>query len=204
MRLAGLHDGWRAAALVVLAAVLSACSSNPTRVTLLPDHGGQVGAVVVGNEQGQERIDQAYAAIEVDADGRTRRVEPGGPAAFEARHRELLDAHPEPPVSFLLHFRFDSMELTPESGQMLPRVLEAVRRRLPTEVTVFGYADATGTPEYNLALSAERARAVGALLKEIDPELPVELDWFGDQSPLVPTPRGVPEPRNRRAEIQIL
>lgn len=71
-------------------------------------------------------------------------VAPGTAEVFHARHRDLLDAHPDPPVSFLLHFRFDSMELTPESRRMLPQVLEAVRRRLPTEVTVFGYADATG------------------------------------------------------------
>jgi outer membrane protein OmpA-like peptidoglycan-associated protein len=42
------------------------------------------------------------------------------------------------------------------------------------------------------------------MLRKIDPELPVELGWFGDKSPLVPTAPGVAEPRNRRAEILIL
>jgi len=42
------------------------------------------------------------------------------------------------------------------------------------------------------------------LLKKIDPDLPVEVQYFGDRVPLVPTPPGVPEPRNRRAEIFIL
>ena len=53
-------------------------------------------------------------------------------------------------------------------------------------------------------VDALTARAVAAMLRRIDPELPVQLDWFGDRSPLVPTAPGVPEPRNRRAEILIL
>ena len=196
--------GWRAVALLGLAAVLSACSGGATRVTLLPDQGGQVGAVLVGNAHGQQRIEQAYASVEVGAKAAPKASASGGREGFEARHRVLLDAQPDAPMSVVLHFKFDSMELTPESRRLLPGVLEAVRGRLPTEVTVFGYADAAGTPEYNLALSAERARAVAAMLRKIDPALPVELDWFGDKSPLVPTAPGVPEPRNRRAEILIL
>lgn len=163
-----------------------------------------MGAVVVGNAHGQERIDRAYDRVEVDGQAAPKRVRPGGLATIERRHRALLDAQPTPPRSFVLNFKFDSMELTPESARLLPQVIGTVRGRLPTEVTVFGYTDAVGTAEYNLALSAERARAVAALLRRIDPDLPVEVQYFGDKAPLVPTRPGVPEPRNRRAEIVIL
>jgi outer membrane protein OmpA-like peptidoglycan-associated protein len=198
------NRGARAAAVLWLAAALSACSAVPTRVTLLPDQGGDVGAVVVSNAHGQQRLDQAYGSVEADAAAAPTLARAGAREAFEARHRVLLDAQPAAPVSFVLHFRFDSMELTPESRRRLPEVLEAVRDRLPTEVTVFGYADSAGAADYNMALSAERARAVAAMLRKIDPQLPMQLDWFGDKSPLVPTAPGVPEPRNRRAEILIL
>lgn len=196
--------GWRAVAALVVAAALSACSAVPTRVTLMPDQGGRVGAVVVDGAQGQERLDEAYGVVEVDGAGVPRRLGARERAAFEKKHHALLAAQPDPPRSFVLNFRFDSMELTPESRRLLPQVLEAVRERLPTEVTVFGYADAVGTPEYNLSLSAERARAVAAMLKKIDPDLPVRVDYFGDRVPLVRARRGVPEPRNRRAEIFVL
>lgn len=194
----------RAVAMLCAAALLSACSAAPTRVTLLPDRGGQVGAVLVGNAHGQQPLDEAYGRVEAEASSAPTRVRTDTREAFETRHRALLDAQPEPPLSFVLNFLFDSMELTPESRRMLPEVLAAVRSRLPTEVTVFGYADSAGAPAYNMTLSAERARAVAAMLRKIDPELPVQLDWFGDRSPLVPTAPGVAEPRNRRAEILIL
>lgn len=198
------NRGWQAGVVLWLAAALSACSAVPTRVTLLPDHDGDVGAVVVSNAHGQQRLDQAYGSVEADASAAPTLGRAAAREAIEARHRVLLDAQPEPPVSFVLNFRFDSMELTPESRRRLPEVLEAVRTRLPTEVTVFGYADSAGAPDYNMSLSAERARAVAAMLRKIDPALPVQLDWFGDKSPLVPTAPGVAEPRNRRAEILIL
>ncbi len=195
---------WRASVLLGVAALLSACSAAPTRVTLLPDQDGKVGAVVVHNAHGQQRLDQAYGRVDAGASTAPAQARGESREAFEARHRALLDAQPEPPLSFVLNFMFDSMELTPESRRKLPEVLAAVRGRLPTEVTVFGYADSAGAPAYNLQLSAERARAVAALLRRIDPALPMQLDWFGDKSPLVPTPPGKPEPRNRRAEILIL
>lgn len=191
--------------LIVLAVgtMLAGCATM-TRVTLLPDQSGHVGAVMVSNAQGRQRIDQAFHTVTVEQSS-----PPGGPRAenrqaFERAHRALIDAEPTPPRSFVLNFLFDSMELTPESKQMLPEVLQVVRDRSPTEVTVFGYTDSVGTPEYNLGLSAQRARAAARLLKQIDPKLPVDVRYFGDKYPLVPSARGVPEPRNRRAEIVIL
>jgi outer membrane protein OmpA-like peptidoglycan-associated protein len=182
--------------------LLAGCAA--THVTLLPDQGGHVGAVTVSNARGQQRIDQAFSTVEAkesSAPGLPRDVRR---EAFEKDHRALLAAQPTPPRTFMLNFLFDSMELTAESRKMLPEVIQTVRDRSPTEITVFGYADSSGTAAYNLALSAERARAVARLLAEIDQRLRIEVQYFGDKVPLVPTPAGVREPRNRRAEIVIL
>ncbi|WP_458071895.1 OmpA family protein [Rhodanobacter sp. BL-MT-08] len=190
--------------LLAAAGVLSGCASSATRVTLLPDQNGHVGAVTVSDAQGQQRIDQAFNTVAVE-----QSTAPGAPRAndrqaFENDHRALLDAQPTPPRSFTLNFLFDSMELTPESKQQLPEVLQSVRDRSPTEVTVYGYADSSGTEAHNMALSAQRAQAVAHLLKQIDPKLPMDVRYFGDKAPLVPTGPGVREPRNRRAEIVVL
>ena len=194
----------RLATVVLLAfgGVLSGCAA--TRVTLLPDHSGHVGAVTVSSVQGRQRIDQAFSTVAVE-----QASAPGKPRAenrqtFEKAHRALLDAQPTPPRSFVLNFLFDSMKLTPESRKMLPEVLRVVRERSPTEITVFGYTDSVGSAQYNLVLSAQRARAAAKMLLQIDPTLPIDVKYFGDKYPLVPSPRGVPEPQNRRAEIVVL
>jgi outer membrane protein OmpA-like peptidoglycan-associated protein len=191
-----------AAGLLAVAGALSGCAT--TRVTLLPDQGGHVGAVTVSNAQGQRRIDQAFNTVTVKRSSAPTTPRAVDRQAFHRAHQALLDAQPTPPRTFMLNFLFDSMELTPASRKMLPEVLHVVRQRSPTEITVFGYTDSVGTDSYNLALSAQRARAVARLLRKIDPDMPIDVQYFGDKAPLVPTPRGVPEPRNRRAEIVIL
>ncbi|HZX69851.1 MAG TPA: OmpA family protein [Rhodanobacter sp.] len=188
--------------LVAVGGLLSGCAA--TRVTLLPDHSGHVGAVTVSNAQGRQRIDQAFHTVAVEQFSAPGKPRADNRQAFEKAHRALLDAQPTPPRNFMLNFLFDSMELTPASRKMLPEVIQVVRDRSPTEITVFGYADSSGTAAHNLKLSAERAWAVARLLKQISPKLPIDVRYFGDKVPLVPSPPGVPEPRNRRAEIVIL
>jgi len=188
--------------LLAVGGMLSGCAT--TRVTLLPDHSGHVGAVTVSNAQGRQSIDQAFDTVAVEQSSAPGTPRANDRQAFENAHRALLDAQPTPPRSFELNFLFDSMELTPDSKKMLPEVMQVVRERSPTELTVFGYADSSGTAAYNLALSAERARAVARLLMQIDPKMPIDVRYFGDKAPLVPSPPGVPEPRNRRAEIVVL
>jgi outer membrane protein OmpA-like peptidoglycan-associated protein len=88
---------------------------------------------------------------------------------------------------------------------MLPELFATVRRRKPTEISIFGHTDTTGSEQLNLQLSAERAKIIEQILRQHDPELDdVELKYFGDKKPLVPTAQGVPEPRNRRVEIVVL
>lgn len=188
--------------LLAVAGVLCGCAT--TRVTLLPDQSGHVGAVTVTDAQGRQRIDRAFSTVAVGGSSAPDAPRAENRQAFEKDHRALLEAQPTPSRSFMLNFLFDSMQLTPASRKMLPEVMQTVRDRSPTEVTVFGYADASGTAAYNMALSAQRARAVARLLKQIDPTLLMDVRWFGDKAPLVPSPPGVPEPRNRRAEIVVL
>ena len=204
MAIQGMSARFFLVALLAAAGVLSGCASSATKVTLLPDQSGHVGAVTVSDAQGQQRIDQAFNTVVVEQSSAPGAPRANDRQAFEKNHRALLDAQPTPPRSFTLNFLFDSMVLTPESKQMLPEVLQSVRDRSPTEVTVFGYADSSGTEAYNMALSAQRAQAVARLLKQIDPKLPIDVRYFGDKAPLVPTPPGVREPRNRRAEIVVL
>jgi len=204
MAIQGMSARFFLVTLLAAAGVLSGCASSATKVTLLPDQSGHVGAVTVSDAQGQQRIDQAFNTVAVEQSSAPGAPRANDRQAFEKNHRALLDAQPTPPRSFTLNFLFDSMVLTPESKQMLPEVLQSVRDRSPTEVTVFGYADSSGTEAYNMALSAQRAQAVARLLKQIDPKLPIDVRYFGDKAPLVPTPPGVREPRNRRAEIVVL
>lgn len=207
--MSGLRKPWTGRALrsVLLAGllVLGGCASPPqTRVVLLPDADGHVGAVSVSSAAGRQAIDQGFAEVIARSGQAPTPSQPVDQPAFEQQNRQVLAAEPTSPKTFILNFRSDSMELTPQSKALLPEVLDTARQRMPTEISVFGHADALGAPSYNLDLSAQRARKVAGLLQRLDPKLRVNVEFFGDTAPLVPSRPGKSEPRNRRAEILIL
>ena len=191
--------------------VLAGCATPPparqptTTVILLPDEDGHVGAVTVSTPAGTTRIDEAFAASTVTgARGAPSAINPLGHDAVEAGYTNLIAAQPPKPISFILYFHLDRTTLTDESRAMIPAVIAAVRERKPTEIGIFGHTDAIGTEKHNIKLSAERAAVIAGLLRKQDPTLDrIQTQFFGDKLPLVPSGTRA-EPRNRRAEIQIL
>jgi peptidoglycan-associated lipoprotein len=197
---------------LVAAAMLFGCAAPPpppahkTTVVLMPDEDGNVGAVSVSTAAGSQVIDKAFDAVT----NASQSARPSGTNAFgkdplDASYGALLKAQPPKPKTYVLHFVLDSIALTEESKALIPEVLAAVRERKPTEISVFGHADSSGTEKRNNKLSSDRANVVANLLRKSDPTLDhIEVQYFGDRAPLVHTEGHVPEPRNRRAEILIL
>ncbi len=199
---------------LLAAAMLAAtagCATPPppaaprTTVVLLPDDDGAVGAVTITNAAGTSRLDRAYTAATIDAAAAPSPAHELGRDQVDSDFGALLKSQPPAPVTFTLHFVLDRTELTEASKSQLPALLAAVRERAPTEITIYGHADSSGSDKRNLELSAARAKVVADWLRGHDPRLDrVELQWFGDKVPLVPSAPGATEPRNRRAEVTVL
>ena len=197
---------------VLAAAVAAGCATAPpvdtssTTVVLLPDEDGNVGEISVSNAFGSEKIDKAYTSTIVDSTHHSpSQGSFVGEPSVDLQYAELLSAQPHKPASFILYFALGSTELTAESKAMLPEVLRTAKARKPTEISVFGYADATGTDKRNDRLSQERAEAIAQALRKFAPDVgSIDVEYFGARQPLIPTPANVPEARNRRAEIMIL
>ena len=183
--------------------------SAATTVILLPDGDGNVGAVSITTPQGTRRIDQAYAFTTVErGPSIPSRSAILGEERVKADFAQLLQAQPPKPVTFMLFFVLDQTTFTEESNAQLPAllqaVLEAARGRAPTEISIFGHADAIGSERRNDTLSAARANAVAKILRDYAPSLNrVVVRSFGYRDPLVTAAQNTPEPRNRRVEIVI-
>lgn len=79
-------------------------------------------------------------------------------------------------------FAFEQSTLTPEQQQVLKDFVASLRREDIQSISLIGYTDETGTEEYNLRLSQERAESVGAFLRQqgIAPELIVIEEGRGE------------------------
>jgi outer membrane protein OmpA-like peptidoglycan-associated protein len=71
-------------------------------------------------------------------------------------------------------------------------------------VVVIGHTDRVGNDQYNDRLSLQRAERVrGELVRLGIPESRIRTAGRGEREPLVATDDEVPEPRNRRVEINV-
>jgi len=103
--------------------------------------------------------------------------------------------------------RFDSgkSNLSPQSRGILNRVARVAMPLKRYSIYVYAYTDDSGTKDYNLQLSARRARAVRDALVQagIDPSL-ISTKGFGKSKPLVPGSNPKARAANRRVEIGII
>lgn len=104
--------------------------------------------------------------------------------------------------SLVLLFGSGSSALGPRNEALLDQASRLYREGRPIIMIVSGGADAVGSPERNLILSQQRANAAfrGMVARGIPAER-CQILAKGETNPALPTPRGVPEPQNRRVEI---
>ena len=180
---------------------VAGCASKG-QIVLLPDPDGHVGQVEVTSRSGSQTLTTARQETHLNRSDQS----PSQPGIMSENQIEkifgkALGAQPTPPVHFLLYFGGDSTDLTKESEGLIPQVVAAIKDRSSVDISLVGHADATGTKEYNMTLSRNRAEAVSKILVErgVDPKH-LSIASHGEGDPLIKTPDGVAEPRNRRVE----
>jgi len=183
--------------------ILSSCC--PASRVILLDSGKAANAIVVKTDNGELVLNKpnTYTTIS-SAAGKPAAARTISPQELEKEFGGFIDSAPRAPRSFILYFQASSTILTAESKKLFPEIEQTIRTRIPCDVNLIGHADRLGSKEYNIKLSLDRAQLVYDWLKEknIDTRNFV-IESYGEGDPLIPTPDGVAEPRNRRVEILI-
>lgn len=111
----------------------------------------------------------------------------------------------EAPKPFVLHFAFDSDQITAAGIKIIDDAVAAAEKHGIVDFSVTGHADRAGPEAYNLDLSLRRANAVrDALIQRGVKATGISVAGRGEAEPAVPTADGVQEPANRRVEIILL
>ena len=170
---------------------------------LLPEDRGGDSGIVVKNQAGAQDLSQPYQAVSVErAD-----VAPSTP--FTLTRSDVtrlfgaaLEVLPAPEVLFVLHFEEGQDVLNGESLAQLPAILNMIRERHSTAVTVTGHTDTTASHDFNYQLGLRRAQNVAGILRGRgvnDSDLFVSS--HGDADLLIQTGPNISEARNRRVEV---
>lgn len=206
---------WLRAGFAVLLLLASGCAKKQAQapppapppkqslVVLLPDPEGKPSSIVVTNAAGTQTLSQSYQAVRVERSD----AAPAPPFVMDqAEVRRVfgavLDALPSPEMRFTLYFGEDSELLLHESEAQIPAILNAIRERRSTAISLIGHTDTTAAPQFNYRLGLKRAEGVAAILRAqgVDSSS-LFVDSHGDTDLVVKTARGVAERRNRRVEV---
>ncbi len=191
-------------ALLLCSLLLAACASSNNVVQLLPDQGGHVGVVHVTTKGGAIDLTQAGDAVCVNdakakPDPAFRLPSAEGEELFGAAERAL----PARPIKFLLYFENDGVRLTPESRALLPRVLDAVRRRASRDIAVVGHTGKQGDERANITMARGRAEAVATMLEKAGVNAAdIEVSSHGSATPILGSLLWE-DPRNWRVEVTV-
>lgn len=159
----------------------------------------------------RERQPQLAARTQVDFDCWVEHMEKSWWTAMTGPcHNEFfanlakLEGQPMAAHEYRVYFEFNKFSLTPEARHILQQVTEQAKADPKMRILLVGHTDAAGTDAYNMGLSHRRADAVRMQLQR-DGVAHGRVDerWVGKRQPLVPTPNGVREPRNRVVVITI-
>ncbi len=127
---------------------------------------------------------------------------------YMAAMEELLYVEPvavveEPrPTEFVVYFGWDRSDLSPLAQGFLDDIAAEAAMQAPSSISISGYADASGSADYNDRLSRDRANAVADYLaaRGVGPDA-MDVVWFGENDLAVPTDDDIREPNNRRVAI---
>ncbi|MEO8165909.1 MAG: OmpA family protein [Betaproteobacteria bacterium] len=173
------------------------------QVTILPKKDGPIGGVVVRSKDAIIVLDEPYASALILEEGRATK------STYDAERAkqdfaEVLAALPGKPTKFTLFFFEGNDELIPQSDEEIARILADLDARPVPEILVIGHTDAVGGMPYNDKLSLQRAERVRALLIQRGvPGESIQVEGRGKREPIVLTPDGMQEPKNRRVEINV-
>ncbi len=179
------------------------CATPSERVTLLPQPDGTPSAVVVQLKAGGSiLLDHPYMVV--TATEKQIGTQQADEATVKLRYKDVLEALPARPKSYLLYFDFGNTQLTPESEKFMQVILRDIKELPAPELVVIGHTDESGSDDINDELSRQRAISVLNILKAEGVDINrVSTVGRGSRDPLVKTKKGAYEARNRRVEIRV-
>lgn len=190
--------------------LLAGCVTQPpartgTQVVLLPQADGTPSSVIVTTSAGESVLSTPYErATARDGQKTAPTVDQTSEARTREAFRDIIEATPPPPTTYVLFFHSGRTLLTPESQSVITRALDETLKRNGAEIVITGHTDTRGSDASNVALSLRRAEEMKEMFVQRGfAARRITTVGLGERQLSVQTPDNVDEPRNRRVEIQV-
>ena len=165
-------------------AIIGKAAGNTTTGAIIGAAVGGASGAAIGNY-----MDRQSRELEEDLEGATvERVGEGIKVTFDSG----------------ILFSLNSSELSAESKEEIAQLSDILQKYDETEIMFAGHTDASGSAEYNMDLSEERAMSVAEFAADhgVDAER-MTITGYGETSPIASNETQTGRQKNRRVEIAI-
>lgn len=179
--------------------------NTPETTVILADNNKTQNAIIVQTEAGSVVIDKPKTSVTLTSSNKKpSNIKAVTQEELNTKFKSVIANTPAKPISFLLYFQTDSTELTQESKDILPLILDEIQKRMPCDINVIGHTDTQGSQKYNVKLALQRAQSIKEWLEVQTDEKPhFKVESYGESDLLVKTDDNVAEEKNRRVELLI-
>ncbi len=190
---------------VLVVSLLTACCSTGTTVVLVPDANGKVGKVDVTTASGKVVLTKDKESTQATKANEA----PSRPVVLsddkiQDMFADTLAKEPIPPGRYRFYFASGSADLQAEADAELIKTKSAIEARKSCDLSVIGHSDTVGDNEGNKGISTRRAETVAKALTDRGiASNCMDVRYYGESDPAVPTADNVDEPLNRRVEVEI-
>ncbi len=104
---------------------------------------------------------------------------------------------------YIVFFDFDKSDLTPEAQHIVSEAVKVAKEIGPVRIVVTVHTDKVGSDRYNQRLSERRALAIKSEMVRLGMSAAGIVTLKSSSEPLISTGKGIREPQNRRAVIDL-
>ncbi len=105
-------------------------------------------------------------------------------------------------TAYLVYFGYNRTQFDDAAAQVVRQVIADVAKSNPEQILIHGHTDSSGSPNYNMSLSEQRAlNVLEALIAGGIPKEILSYFGFGETDPAIHKGANAREPKNRRVEI---
>jgi outer membrane protein OmpA-like peptidoglycan-associated protein len=191
--------------ILIIASFMSASCGTRTTVVLVPDAGGKVGHVSLTTKGGTTLLTKANESSQASS----AKEVPSQPELLsekkiQSMFADVLNKEPLPPKRYPLYFGMGSTDLNTDANAEITKITADIQNRKSCDLSVIGHSDRVGDNKSNKGISMQRAEAVAKVLvaQGITSQC-MDIRYYGENDPAVPTADNVAEERNRRVEVEI-
>jgi len=172
---------------------------------VLVDNGKVHNAIIVSTDKGSVKLDKVGSFVDLSAkDKAPSKIKEMSKEEINNRFEDVIVSAPLKPLSYMLYFKSNSLELTEKSKKLLDIVLQSIKDRSPCMVDIIGHTDTIDSNEKNIKVSLQRAKYISSMIKKMNIKVvSLSAKGYGEEDLLVKTADNVEEQKNRAVEIFI-